>query len=88
MASTTLADAFAPEDRVQVKFSDFYAMMKRTAEAEAGFKYMENAVKANVPNAYIQSMLDGVDRNPDDLTIRGTLSGLFYGGLEEDKHDT
>ena len=76
MASTTLADAFAPEDRVQVKFSDFYAMMKRTAEAEAGFKYMENAVKANVPNAYIQSMLDGVDRNPDleNFVIRGDLS--------------
>lgn len=77
MASTTLADAFGPEDRVQVKFSDFYSLMKRTAEAEAGFKYIENAVKANVPNMYIQSMLDGVDRNPDleNFVIRGDLSG-------------
>lgn len=76
MASTTLADAFGPEDRVQVKFSDFYSLMKRTAEAEAGFKYVENAVKANVPNMYIQSMLDGVERNPDleNFVIRGDLS--------------
>ncbi len=76
MASTTLADAFGPEDRVQVKFSDFYSLMKRTAEAEAGFKYIENAVKANVPNIYIQSMLDGVERNPDleNFVIRGDLS--------------
>ena len=76
MASTTLADAFGPEDRVQVKFSDFYSLMKRTAEAEAGFKYIENAVKANVPNMYIQSMLDGIERNPDleNFVIRGDLS--------------
>ena len=76
MASTTLADAFGPEDRVQVKFSDFYSLMKRTAEAEAGFKCIENAVKANVPNMYIQSMLDGVERNPDleNFVIRGNFS--------------
>lgn len=88
MASTTLADAFGPEDHVQVKFSDFYSLMKRTAEAEAGFKYIENAVKANVPNMYIQSMLDGVERLPEDFVVRGSLSGPFYGSMEEDKHDT
>lgn len=48
-----LADAFNKEDRVEVKFTDFYEMMYAAAKAEL----IENAVRAKVPNKYISNML-------------------------------
>lgn len=50
----TLRDAFEKEDRVQVTFTDFYNLMRESAKAEL----IVNAVKNNVPNKYIVSMLD------------------------------
>ena len=50
-----LADAFGAEDRVSVKFSDFYNMMKGCATQEL----LTNAVKARVPHEYIEAMITG-----------------------------
>ena len=50
----TLRDVFEKEDRVQVTFTDFYNLMRDRAKAE----FIMNAVKNNVPNKYIVSMLD------------------------------
>ena len=50
-----LADVFGSEDRVLVKFSEFYDLMKGCAEREL----LTNAVKARVPYEYIEGMLTG-----------------------------
>lgn len=57
-----LIDAFNPEDRVEIKISDLFRFFKETAEATSALKYIENAVRAGVPNTYILGMLDGIDR--------------------------
>lgn len=54
-----LIDSFSSEDRVDVKFSTFYSMMKGCAERDL----LVNAVKAGVPHRYIQNMLTGVPDN-------------------------
>lgn len=51
-----IVDAFQAEDRVEVKFSTFYEMMKKCAEGQL----IANAVKANVPHRYIREMMTGV----------------------------
>lgn len=48
-------DALSAEDRVQVKFSDFYNMMKGCTAQEL----LTNAVKARVPHEYIEAMITG-----------------------------
>lgn len=79
-----LADAFGAEDRVEVKFSDFYNMMKAASDATSEMKYVKNALEAGVPANYIRSMLDGKPY-PNDINAR---TGPYYGQPEEDKHDT
>lgn len=50
-----LADAFSAEDRVQVKFSDFYEPMKEASKAEL----MKNAVICGVPHQFIRETMTG-----------------------------
>lgn len=50
-----LADAFGKEDRVDVKFTTFYAMMKECTKAEL----IMNAVNCDVPHKYIREMATG-----------------------------
>lgn len=50
-----IMDAFSPEDRVSVKFSDFYALMRDSTKVE----FMENAINCNIPHCYIREMLTG-----------------------------
>lgn len=51
-----LADAFGAEDRVQVKFSDFYKLMKQATQYEIAM----NAVGCDVPHRYIRECITGV----------------------------
>jgi len=50
-----LADAFAKEDRMEMTYSSFYAMMKEAVKAEL----VMNAVNCNVPHKYIREMATG-----------------------------
>ena len=50
-----LVDAFGAEDRVQVKFSDFYKLMKQAAQYEIAM----NAIGCDVPHRYIREMMTG-----------------------------
>ena len=50
-----LVDAFGAEDRVQVKFSDFYKLMKQAAQYEIAM----NAIGCDVPHRYIGEMMTG-----------------------------
>lgn len=50
-----LADAFAAEDRVDVKFSDFYNLIKGCTQRDL----LMNAIKTKVPYEYIENMMTG-----------------------------
>lgn len=50
-----LVDTFSAEDRVSVKFSDFYALMKQAATAEL----VMNAVNCGVPHRFIRETMTG-----------------------------
>lgn len=69
-----LADMFSAEDRVSVKFSDFYALMSAAAKAEAKAALMENAVKCDVPHRYIRESLTGVSEKISTQAVMEALS--------------
>lgn len=48
-----ILDAFAAEDRVDVKFSTFYEQVKGCAERE----FITNGLKHKIPHAHILAML-------------------------------
>lgn len=48
-----ILDAFAAEDRVDVKFSTFYEPVKGCAERE----FITNGLKHKIPHAHILAML-------------------------------
>ena len=48
-----ILDAFAAEDRVDVKFSTFYVLVKGCAERE----FITNGLKHKIPHAHILAML-------------------------------
>ena len=52
-----LADTFGAEDRVQVKFSDFYKLMKQATQYEIAM----NAVGCDVPHRYIRECMGETD---------------------------
>ena len=58
-----LIEAFTPEDRVNVKFSDFYALMREGSRAELMF----NAIKCDVPHRYIRETMTGKSEAPPPL---------------------
>lgn len=51
-----IVDAFSAEDRVEVKFSDFYNLVRRSTEADV----MCNGIKCNVPHKYLREMMSGI----------------------------
>ena len=50
-----LADTFGAEDRVQVKYSDFYRIIKESTKTEL----LMNAVNCDIPHKYIREMATG-----------------------------
>lgn len=60
-----LADTFGKEDRVEVKFSDFYEMVKGCTQAEM----MANGLRKKIPHAHILAVVDhnfnGFDEGDD-----------------------
>ena len=51
----SLADAFAKEDRTEVKFSQFFALVKQAAQYET----LMNAVNCDVPHRFIRETMTG-----------------------------
>lgn len=51
-----LYDVIQAEDRVEIKFSTLYSLLRGCAERDL----MKNAIMANVPHRYIREMLSGV----------------------------
>lgn len=51
----SLVDAFAKEDRTEVKFSQFFALVKQAAQYET----VMNAVNCDVPHRFIRETMTG-----------------------------
>ena len=73
-----LVDTFAAEDRVEVKFSDFYNMMKAAVTAELALR----GIKANIPHAHIEIMLIGENPKLDTLEAY-EMTGLTPAQVED-----
>lgn len=54
----SLVDAFAKEDRTEVKFSQFFALVKQAAQYET----VMNAVNCDVPHRFIRETMTGKKR--------------------------
>ena len=59
-----IIDSFAAEDRVNVKFSDFYRLLKSSAASEL----LQNAVKCDVPHRYIREMISD-ERENEEIVV-------------------
>lgn len=51
----SLVDAFGKEDRTEVKFSEFFALVKQAAQYET----LMNAVNCDVPHRFIRETMTG-----------------------------
>lgn len=71
-----LVDAFSAEDRVQVKFSDFYNLIKGCTQRDM----LMNGAKCEVPHQFIREMMSG-KKEPEALPSTTTD---FYGAFVED----
>ena len=58
-----IMDAFNAEDRVQIKFSTMYSMMKAASRSEL----LMNAVNCNVPHRYIRELATGNSEEPEPM---------------------
>ena len=81
-----LADLFSSEDRVGVKFSDFYNLIKESTKAEL----LTNGINCETPHAYMREMMTG-KREEDahahtDMTIhiKPIISGIDVGSGESE----
>lgn len=58
-----LLDGFTSDGTVNMKYTEFYKLMREAAKAEL----MENAARCNVPHEYIREMLTGKMEAPEIL---------------------
>lgn len=73
-----LADTFSAEDRVQVKFSDFYNLVKGCTQRDL----LMNGVKCDVPHKFMREMMNG-EKEPEELTAIPASERLDF-AFEED----
>lgn len=57
-----LIDAISAEDRIEVKFSDFYNLIKGCTMRDL----LLNGIKCDVPHVYLREMASG-DKEPEPL---------------------
>lgn len=69
-----LVDAFSAEDRIQVKFSDFFELVRGCTQRDQ----MINAINCNVPHRYIREMVTGKSEEPEKRELQ-------IGAPEEEK---
>lgn len=69
-----LVDVFSAEDRIQVKFSDFFELVRGCTQRDQ----MLNAINCNVPYRYIREMVTGKSEEPEKRELQ-------IGAPEEEK---
>lgn len=60
----SLVDAFTKEDRTEVKFSEFFALVKQAAQYET----VMNAVNCDVPHRFIRETMTGKKEEVPEIT--------------------
>lgn len=69
----SLADAFGREDRTEVKFSQFFALVKQAAQYET----LMNAVNCDVPRRFIRETMTGKKEEvPEIPEKKGAVLGV------------
>lgn len=61
-----LVDAFSADDRIQVKFSDFFELVRGCTQRDQ----MLNAINCNVPHRYIREMVTGKSEEPEKRELQ------------------
>lgn len=74
----SLVDAFAKEDRTEVKFSEFFALVKQAAQYET----VMNAVNCDVPHRFIRETMTGKKEEVPEIpekkeTVLGVVKADF-----------
>lgn len=72
-----IMDAFKPEDRTEVTYSNFYNLIKQAAQ----YEIVMNAVNCNVPHRYIREAMTG-EKEEEVAEMAQTAEGIsmkFYG---------
>lgn len=54
-----IMDAFKPEDRTEITYSNFYNLIKQATQ----YEIVMNAVNCNVPHGYIRETMTGKKEN-------------------------
>lgn len=62
-------DAFTPDTKIEVKFADFFSLVKEATKAEL----MMNAVNCNVPHAFIRETMTGTPEQQGIKVINTTI---------------
>lgn len=70
-----ILDAFAAEDRVDVKFSTFYELVKGCAERE----FITNGLKHKIPHAHILVMLGELPEPEPEVAADVRKEAVSYG---------
>lgn len=69
-----IMDAFKPEDRTEITYSNFYNLIKQAAQYEIAM----NAVNCDVPRAYIREIMTGnKEEHKEEKTVIGAISVNF-----------
>lgn len=74
----SLADVFGREDRIEVKFSEFFALVKQAAQYET----LMNAVNCDVPHRFIRETMTGKKEEVPEIpekkeTVLGVVKADF-----------
>lgn len=72
-----IMDAFKPEDRTEITYSNFYNLIKQAAQ----YEIVMNAVNCNVPHRYIREAMTG-EKEEEVAEMAQTADGVsmkFYG---------
>ena len=83
-----LLDSITNEDRIQVKFSDFYRLMKEATKAEI----LTNGIKCDTPHAYMREMMTGKREEAAHATseisvhIKPIICGIDTGSGESESN--
>lgn len=64
-----IMDAFKPEDRTEITYSNFYKLIKQATQ----YEIVMNAVNCNVPHGYIRETMTGKkEEHKEEKPVHGT----------------
>lgn len=69
-----IMDAFKPEDRTEITYSNFYNLIKQAAQ----YEIVMNAVNCDVPHAYIRETMTGKkEEHKEEKSVMGVINVNF-----------